>query len=49
MGTASLRGLKLASDEINHSGGILGRAVVLHVEDSFEGKGSQYAVAGQDP
>lgn len=35
-GSNSLRGLELAAEQINKSGGILGRQIVLNVEDTKE-------------
>lgn len=43
-GTAGLRGVQLAAKEINGSGGILGRPVVLAVEDTAEATMASVAV-----
>lgn len=45
-GNNALNGIKLAAEEINHSGGVLGRKIELVVEDTREAESAANSVAG---
>ena len=45
-GQASLKGLKLAAEQINFQGGINNKKIELYVEDSQEAKGPSFTISG---